>query len=1226
MIAAFLPFLLLPTAPVVVAQESLPAEELVRLLYLDDRDPQAKFEQVLALLEARPEHPLALDWIEVVRDLPPGIEAEALVHRLLGLRSRVTDARVHTVLGHWLRHLEEESSLGGMPLDLGEDLFPDWLRRFYMVGPVGALTDPVPLSSPLPAENDPEQVLKTSYTTGWGETVAWEPRERSRRRNSVPGFNQPYHSGGCVYLLAGVDLAEGDGWLELETSDAVRVLWNSQVVYERLSTGLSNSGDWLRIPLHFRAGVNTLLLVTDGSQWIDIGARLLDKDGKALPPRAVDLDGILSAPRDGQPALRGKVAQEPHTPLGQGPYERVLADHRRLGLGRADQVVIATSPELPGARLAHQRLRYRALQEQSYLPEEIARQRSIELEQELLAGDGLGLMVSLNRARRLLAEDKVAEAQAEVQALRNAGQRHPQLDRLAIDVAGALDAYGILARGELQGACERWPDNAGFHAQLAARLERDGNVAGAYDHALRALRLGAGDESVLDMVLKGIAIRRDDATRAWLLAALERAVQLDANNWSAEYTLQHALVTLGEGTLAIERARVHAEAHPADLQVWVRLMGLCAEQGLHFGDAVFDRAFAQVERLEPALAELREWKRVEGQGVRADSFFQAFGPDEAAAWQVAGGMEQASTLEVLDSGLVFLYPDGSRVGRVHTVTKAVDRSGTEELHELQAQGEPLLARVRKADGSTREPALVQGSWVMPSLDPGDAVELKYEWQAGGEWGGPVDLGLWRFASLERPFALSRYVVYVPSGLNVELRTRNFAGRHVTEPWGDGVVHILSSENNKRLEQEPLMPSEVEILPCAQFGADGSPLEEVQQFHRFLGDQMDLPAELDADLTRWLGEMNLTGDPVQKAGAIYQQLVGYLVEFDGSLRTSDVWFARRGQPILLFGALLERAGVPTEWALLRTNMSPEINPDPKPMFADQDGYGQLVLRIGGPDAPATWQVAPASKGLPFAKLPDHLAGVEALVLGKDGERRETLPRDMLDSTWDLELHLTWTIDAQDQAQVEGEIAVSTAEGSQIRQQLMQVSGTQRDGFVRGIVPRMVPGIDLQSSELVDLDVPGAPFRLRFTGTRPDFMQESGNTLRAELRIPADALSTGLGPSQRNWPLAARLSKRMRAQIVVRFGDGLKVVGGPGAFDERRPGFQHTVAVESQPGEWTLERTMILRGMYLEPSQVPSFMEREAELEREESRPLEFQRAGAVPAEPEPETVPAAPEQE
>ncbi|MEZ6020766.1 MAG: hypothetical protein R3F17_11895 [Planctomycetota bacterium] len=253
MIAAFLPFLLLPTAPVVVAQESLPAEELVRLLYLDDRDPQAKFEQVLALLEAG----RSIRWPSTGsrscatcprhRSRSPGAPP-----------ARPAQPRDRCARAHRARPLAAAPGRGiesgRHALDLGEDLFPDWLRRFYMVGPVGALTDPVPLSSPLPAENDPEQVLKTSYTTGWGETVAWEPRERSRRRNSVPGFNQPYHSGGCVYLLAGVDLAEGDGWLELETSDAVRVLWNSQVVYERLSTGLSNSGDWLRIPLHFRAG------------------------------------------------------------------------------------------------------------------------------------------------------------------------------------------------------------------------------------------------------------------------------------------------------------------------------------------------------------------------------------------------------------------------------------------------------------------------------------------------------------------------------------------------------------------------------------------------------------------------------------------------------------------------------------------------------------------------------------------------------------------------------------------------------------------------------------------------------------------------------------------------------------------------------------------------------------------------------------------------------------
>ncbi|MCP5021481.1 MAG: hypothetical protein GY930_06865, partial [bacterium] len=105
------------------------------------------------------------------------------------------------------------------------------------------------------------------------------------------------------------------------------------------------------------------------------------------------------------------------------------------------------------------------------------------------------------------------------------------------------------------------------------------------------------------------------------------------------------------------------------------------------------------------------------------------------------------------------------------------------------------------------------------------------------------------------------------------------------------------------------------------------------------------------------------------------------------------------------------------------------------------------------------------------------------------------------------------------------------------------------------------------------------------------------------MPNTGLSTGLGPSQRIWPLAARVSNRMHLNVTVTYPEDWTVVAGPQPFKEERMGYRHTVAVDNEGQTWSLQRIFELRGLLLEADEMPSFLERAAELEREESRPLE-----------------------
>lgn len=1214
----------LAAAPSLFAQE-FNAEYVVSMELLDDRAPLEKFEEGLSFLTAQPNHALAVDLIEAMGDVPDGGDLESLINELTALRSKVTDPTARTRVGNWLRAVEWKSSASGLPLNLGEDLYSDWFRKFWWVGPMGSLTDPEPMWSQADGNNDPEQALKANYTSSWGTKLGWNELERAPRSASIPGDNQPYLSGGSVYFLTGAHLNGGRGWLEIHTDQSVRALWNGETVLFRKKGGLSQLGTRFRIPVYFEEGVNTLLLVSDGSQWMNVGVRLLTEADSAIDPGTVELSELLAAPK----AVPDETARPKWSamsvdwrlPLGDGPFEQILKAMRHQNDGRSDLALGVPAPSDERALVAWRRLQHSLLGDVSYLPDEIVRTRRMQLESALAENGGLGLPVATRRLQRLVQEDKAIEAAADLEAMRTEFGAHPALDWIQLFIAESLDEEGTFLRRALEDACAAWPSDQDLRGTLAEDLGSAGNHVLALENALTAIKLGSDNAGVLNIAVRGLASRPDDDRRDWLLGVLERRVALYPSDWSWERQLQNALKAFGMKDLALNRKLVHAEKYPGDFSSWQRLLSGYMERGASFGDPAFDKAMAHLERLEPAEGMVLAERRVAGQPVSADAFFAAFAPDEASAWQAAEDLTNASTVEVLDSGMVYLSADGSSLGRVHTITLALDRKGTEDLHEVPAQGTPLAARVRKQDGTTREPVMVEGSWVMPSLDAGDAVELQFEWSNDGTWGAPGSLGVWRFASFERPYGLSRYVVYVPPGLNVELRSEHFMGTHVTEQWGGGTVHVLTAEHTPRQEAEPLMPSFVEILPSARFSTDRDLAAPEQTWRQTALVVEDLPLELGQALDVWIGELDPALGGGEKARVLYDRLADRLVDFGGSAAVGEVWFSKRGQPILLYGALLRRAGIDFEWGLLEKGVSPEIDPEPVALFKNQGSYSTPVMRI--PDGEGViWQVPPGSKGTAFGAIPDNMAGAKVLVLHEEGTSFQELSRDQLQDSWDTELILDWTVDAEGKASLKGSWAITTANGANLRRQLAQASVDQRDGFVRQYIPNFVPGLDLASHEIQDLQSAGAPFRLTFEGTRPDFMEPTDRGQKIDLRLPTTGLSTGLGPSQRIWPLAARMSNRMHLKVSVTYPEGWTVSAGPQSFSEEREGYRHSAHVMGEGQTWSLDRIFELRGMVLKADEMPSFLERCAELEREESRPLELQSPSdsSEPEAPEEAPVP------
>ena len=1074
------------------------------------------------------------------------------------------------------------------------------MREWRLIGPLGPLDHPAPLRVTDPG--GPEVAPRATHPSSWGEDLAWRPfRRQPHSLLLFPTRELAYEGSGVAGLLAWVRRpAAGDGSdlaLEVLASGPVQVWWNGTLVHEELVRALGEDEDRVVVPVTVHDGWNALLLRFPNEP-VGLAARLVTRDGGRADVEELPADAEL-------PELRSSPAGRPFEaePRPDG-FDRVAWMLEQVARGRPDRALAEPEPEDEAVLRPWLWVRYRALDRAPYLPSEVRRRSLLAVEERMEATGGVFPETRAARADRLGDEDRPAEALAEIDALLAA---HPDVPAFHLTRAGALaelDPEGELSRACFAAMARRFPRHAGGERGLAGLCERDGDLAGARLHWRRALML-AGHLPAVQMGAAEILARAGGAGRDALVAELERWRSEETGNPRPTLLLRRIHAIAGDDA-ALERLLVAEHARRPDrTDPAMDLARFLASRGRV--DEARD-LFAGVLERKPGEHDARGAIALYGLEDPAERFFAAFAPDREEALAAGTDVRDASTAELLDSGIVYLYRDGSSHHRFHTITVALDRKGTELLHEERVEEHVRMARVLKTDGTVIEPMEVAGSWVMPSLEVGDAVELVWDEFTLGRPAVPPNLGWWRFSSFEKPFVRSRYVVFVPDGVPGELKSFHFDGEHEEQRWEDGTAHVFLAKDRPRQREEPLRPSYEEILPWLQYGGD-RPIEHVEGLWLDRIEELThVPADVAVELGAVVDGLDPELGPLERAEALWGVVTDRVLDFSGLPFASHVWLLRRGNPTFLFAALLERAGVPFEWAVLEKGVAPELDTEPARAFANRTGFDVPVLRIGGAGAGGgpVWHVGGGGRGERFGSVPDAMAGARALVLGTGGARFEEVPRDGLADSWDSDLAVTYTVAADGAAAVTGSFRITTPRGTIVREQVSQAGGVQRDAVARNIVGQLVPGLDLTEFDFPGLEERGGPLALSFAGRIPGFVRDESGEPLANLRLPPTQLSTGLGAAQRTWPLALRASNRERVRARIVPGAGWRVVGGPVDFATEREGFRHVLEVASGDEAWEWRRRFEIRGLMVPAEEMAGFLEEAGRREREESRSVRLEK--------------------
>jgi tetratricopeptide (TPR) repeat protein len=1137
---------------------------------------------------------------------------------------------------------------GSSPANLEGDLYEEFLNHWYVVGPLGPLDERMPPAAPAPdlsarfgaqdpgrfspeptRADDPgaEQRFADSYLAADGQKHAWLPVERHANQASARWRNDVFPGGGQTYALAFVKTPAGATGatitLEVRTENAVRAWWNGVEAIVEPRVHPLDRIDVLRARVTPHAeGWNAILLRLTTDQRTPLAVRFLNEAGEAIqmeqPPLAVaEMPSWTQGAESTAERLASPLDALPG-PLVDGPFAAALRMLHARSMDRYDVALSVPRPEgVPEAEVqAWLRQRLTAVELARHLPEELQRREALSVIEELRSSDAMCAEAFASEIRRLLREDKPTDALEEAEAWIQAapGLAEPKIAReRALNV---IDRAGVLSQMALEELLREHPHHARIHMRLAARLAAQDAGAEAIGHAWTALITDASSNDSLDFLLKVFPRTKDarltdlrTAAAAWEAFHPERAI--------SPGRLAEILSAQGEHEELRDVQLRFAEAHPKLPRAWWTLANTRFMLGDDAGavDALRHelslRPYDQTSR--ELLDRILSQEKAGASSDPAEAFFAEFSPDVGAATALAREKETASVVEALDSGLVYLYPDGTSRGRYQTLTMPMDRSGAEELNAIPVREGTRRIRILKSNGAIQEPAAVNDEWVLPALEPGDVIDQVWDQTRAGTAGTPPDGQLWRFASFERAFPTSRWVLFVPDGLPGRLEILNFNGSHETFEREGGTVHVFSASNPQFIA-EPAQPSEIELLPVATFGDDRDRTDELRSWWRYGTASASVPADLELELAQFI-ETSTEGveasDVYGRAKALYEAVDEYLQTFQGEEHVAAVWLTKKGWPSFLLAALYERAGVPYEWAALESRVSPELDAPSPLVFDGVRNLAQLVLRLGVNDKAGdpVWILHQGAPGTPFGAVSDSIIGVTAFVMeGSGGQARvETLPRTHAGEHWNLNLQLTYAIQADGSALVSGRTVDPSPQGMMLIKQIREATAEQREGFAKSQAARFTPGVDLEEARVVLDGSEGEGMVLVFRGKAKEFAMPRGNEFVAAIPFIPLQLDRSFGPAERRWPLALRQPVRVRARIRIEPGDGWTLGEMAPSGAEKLEGFEVALEInDDASGVRSYEQRFQQRGLVLAPDEVPGFLVRMGELEQEFRRPLRLMK--------------------
>ncbi|HSP77462.1 MAG TPA: DUF3857 domain-containing protein, partial [Myxococcaceae bacterium] len=575
---------------------------------------------------------------------------------------------------------------------------------------------------PTPPERDGS--LVGSFTGPFGPLV---PRTLQAPDLRLELSSEP--PSGDVYLLA-VDAEVPESGLYVVrsvSSTSHKVLLDGTPVLERRAFAGASSSVRAQ-PLHLEAGRHRLLIkVMKDQRAGSVALSLLRADGRPSAIRYTAATGPAPATWGARPdTARAELVYPRAEDLAAALTDEagpLLADFLavRDGMGRDPDGAwrLMRRMERVAQTPAILSLRAELAAEDRSIPTKVARGRTTRDLEATLAKDPGDVAALLLRAELALNESQPSSAMEALKTAR-AAVTPPGWPVHLLEARAAL-ALGVESHAEesLDAAPQAPP---GLCEAQALR----------YGLARRRDAVARADEAVAELEgCPGALLRA--AEHARMRGDVERAAALYQEQLARGPGDVDTGLSLASALLALRRydeASATLKALSAQWPRNPRLLERLADVREHAGDVAGALALReQALALDGSNLSLRRAvvRAKTGKELLEDHAID--GRQAIADYEANPGPEDSAAAYVLDAAAVQVFPDGSVVNRIHTVQKALQQGGVEEIAEvrLPAGAQVLALRTLKADGTVLEPESISGKDTisLPGVQVGDYVEVEY---------------------------------------------------------------------------------------------------------------------------------------------------------------------------------------------------------------------------------------------------------------------------------------------------------------------------------------------------------------------------------------------------------------------------------------------------------------------------------------------------------------------
>ncbi|MBI4230195.1 MAG: hypothetical protein HY608_05100 [Planctomycetes bacterium] len=1102
------------------------AEVVVALAGLSG-DPEANAASLLDILERDPGHPLA-DLVvsglarEAKEPLTP-----ALTGRIRAALDRFCaqgGAEAFAVLSARLLLTQMLVAAGDWPAARGSAALVPSLQGGRVIGPFGSL-DSLAFYRAHPPEAETDLGAAYPGTLRYlpdADPCRWVSPAPSPYAPTIRiGGACPALPGGVYYALVQVRSPMVQQALLTVAGGRTAVRVNG-VDLASVDPVLRRTGT-VRIPFQLEAGWNRILVKFQSVRLLTL---LTDLDGRPLDALRYET-GVEMHPLPGAASPRLGASARDGLFRARAAVAGAPDDGWALAVAGLQEAVDGTAPEAAsflekavGCLPSEPALRIllaRQWPQSPHLPSQEARVHSRSAYEEALRLSPDAHAARLALAGMLAEDGRHREAIDALDEMLRRSPDHPGALRLRLRIAAGQEGWQAQAIEDARHLARVLPSDPAARSVLRSDAERHGDLA-AVEADLRAHCASSIED--LSLLYGHLRRHRREEDALALLDSLRESDPGDPD-WEVERaTLLDALGRTEEACVCLSAA---LGANPCLPHLHARASDLF----LRWGDK--ERASAAARRaltLDPSQLELR--RRLRYRQGDLDRFWEPYGADAPSLLASApnrGSFPDAPTLALLDETVDRLERDGAMTRITHRLVQVLDDRGRSLLQDLPIEGEPLVVRTHLPGGRFLEPVRIasEGSYTMPGLEPGAAIEYLFREDKAGSWNGAFQAGLFYFQDFNftEPLLLSRYVLLRPAEIPspvtaVHLEQLGDALSYREEPRDGWIAQIWEVRNQKRPKREANLPPVDEFLPHLIIGT-------VRTWEEILTGEAEghlrgaHPSPIVAD---WAA--GVIGDTppgsVEQAASLYRAMAERIQ--DGSVgEATHILLSGQGERLVLLKAALEGRGIPCDWVFARQRPE-DSEAGHLPPFPAPGHYRVALLRLRGEGGrPDTW-IDGRWRALPFGQVASDVAGMDAFVVTPQGAVPVRVPPGRFEDVLSSQV-----VDLRLQPDGRGAGSLTWSEpgaaGAGIKEQMFQAEQSQRRRWFDQYLNGWFPGASATGAEpsLPGIGDWGAPWQAHLDFGIALFAAQSAPGVRecALLLRNCDLVKTYGAQPDRDYPL-------------------------------------------------------------------------------------------------------------